>query len=32
MICSELRQLLKLETRPHQPEALALYATAGYER
>jgi putative acetyltransferase len=25
-------KLLKLETGPHQPEALALYASAGYER
>jgi putative acetyltransferase len=24
--------LLKLETGPYQPEALALYASAGYER
>ena len=25
-------KLLKLETGPYQPEALALYASAGYER
>ena len=25
-------KLLKLETGPYQPEALALYAAAGYER